>query len=62
MYQRIAEKVNRLDLAIVINNAGVLYNGYYKEIPAENNREVAIINTYPYVLLTKALLPKLKSR
>lgn len=62
MYQKIAAEVAGLDLAIVVNNAGVLYNGYYKNTSADNHREVTIINTYPYILLTRALLPQLKAR
>lgn len=51
-----------LDVAIVINNAGVLYNGLFKDIQADKQRELALINSYPYILLTRALLPQLKSR
>ncbi|TNV76728.1 hypothetical protein FGO68_gene1135 [Halteria grandinella] len=61
-YQRIAYEVSNLDLAIVINNAGVIYNGYYKDILSAHIREQALVNTYPYLLLTRALLPQLLKR
>lgn len=62
MYKQIAAEVRTLDLALVVNNAGILYNGYHRTISADNHRETAILNSYPYVLLTSALLPQLKER
>ena len=32
LYKRIAEEVKDLDIAVLVNNAGVLFNGYYKDI------------------------------
>ena len=57
MYESIAEQVKDLDLAIVINNAGVMYNGFFREVSLDRHQETAIVNIYPYVLLTRALLP-----
>lgn len=62
MYERVAFEVSGLDVAILINNAGVLYNGYFRELSIECQKEEAVINTYPYVLMTRALLPILKKR
>jgi len=42
---------------MLINNAGVIHNGYFKDQTAEQVREQVIVNTYPYVLLTRALMP-----
>ena len=62
MYKGIAEQVTDIDLALVINNAGVMYAGEFKEISCEKQREMTIVNTYPYVLLARALLPYLQKR
>ena len=59
MYERIAKECMELDVVMLINNAGVLYNGYFKDQTAKQIREQVIVNTYPYLLLTSALLPKL---
>jgi short-subunit dehydrogenase len=34
--------------------------GYFKDISIEEVREMALVNTYPYSLLTKAILPKME--
>ena len=39
-----------------MNNAGVNTRGYFRDITAEEVREMVIVNTYPYTLLTSALL------
>ncbi len=49
-----------MNLAVLVNNAGVLYYKRFKEQTAEQLREGTIVNTYPYVLLTRALLPSLR--
>jgi short-subunit dehydrogenase len=43
----------------LVNNAGVNTRGYFKDLTSEQVREMALVNTYPYTLLTKALLPHL---
>jgi short-subunit dehydrogenase len=59
---RIAQKGDVMDLAVIVNNAGVNTRGYFRDISAEEIREMALVNTYPYTLLTRSLLPILKSR
>jgi uncharacterized protein len=44
----------------LVNNAGVNTRGYFKDITNEEVREMALVNTYPYTLLTKAILPKME--
>ena len=44
----------------MVNNAGVNTRGYFKDITNEEVREMAIVNTYPYTILTKALRYKLE--
>ena len=51
-----------MDLAIVVNNAGIAYDKKLSVQKPEHVRELAIVNTYPYVLMTSALLPLLKQR
>ena len=42
----------------MVNNAGVNTRGNFKDLSTEEVREMALVNTYPYTLLTKALLSK----
>ena len=35
IYERIADQVKDLDVAIVVNNAGVMHTGYFVDIPIE---------------------------
>lgn len=51
-----------LDISILVNNAGVLYNGFFRDLTVKQVTEQVVVNTYPYVLLTKALIPRLKGR
>ena len=55
---KIVSKVDKQD--ILFNNAGVNTRGNFRDITNEDVREMALVNTYPYTLLTKALLPKLE--
>ncbi len=55
---KITEKVDQVD--ILVNNAGVNTRGYFRDITTEEVREMALVNTYPYTLLTKALMAKMK--
>ena len=57
LYERIYEEVKDLDISILVNNAGVLHNGYFRDLTVKQVTEQVIVNTYPYILLTKALLP-----
>ena len=49
-------------MTILVNNAGILYTGYFNDVIADQVREGTIVNTFPYVLLTRALLPNLKQK
>ena len=51
-----------LDICILINNAGILYNGYFRDIDINHIKEMTVVNTYPYVFLTKVLLDQLMAR
>lgn len=62
MYQRIAEEVRNLDIAIVVNNAGINYRNLIKDTSIDNILEMVIVNTYPYTLLTHKLINNLKNR
>jgi len=59
IYKKIQELCADIDITILINNAGVGFSGYFKETTHHQIRELALVNTYPYVLLTKALLGNL---
>ena len=32
LYERIADEVKDLDICILVNNAGILYNGYHRDL------------------------------
>lgn len=59
-YRKIGQELERLDIAILVNNAGVLTGGYFRDVKAEAHRDCAIVNTYPYVFLTRELLHHFK--
>ena len=59
VYERVAEEIKDLDICILVNNAGVLSTGYMKNMPIEDIRDMTVVNTYPFVLLTKVLLERL---
>jgi uncharacterized protein len=59
-YEEIRRQCEDLKIVLLINNAGVLYNGYFKDQTAEQIREQVIVNTYPYVLLTRALISNIQ--
>jgi short-subunit dehydrogenase len=48
------------ELRVIVNNAGVNTRGLFKDISADEVREMALVNTYPYAFLTHSLLPLLK--
>lgn len=62
MYKRIANEVKDLDICMLVNNAGILFNGYFKNVDIKELREMSIVNTYPYVLLTKVLIDQICER
>ena len=62
MYQRIYSEVKDLDIAILVNNAGVNYRNYFKETPINEIIEMTVVNLYPYTFLTHLLLPMLRER
>eukprot|EP00347_Sterkiella_histriomuscorum_P005739 403355455 len=48
MYEDIYQQIKDLDIAILVNNAGILYNGYVNDIETWEFLEMATVNTYPY--------------
>jgi short-subunit dehydrogenase len=62
IYDEIYAKVKDLDISILINNAGLNYRGEFNKVASAQLLEMTIVNTYPYVLLTKKLLDKLTKR
>ncbi len=46
-----------IDIGVLINNAGVNTRGFFSQISNEDIRDMAIVNTYPYTILTRALIP-----
>lgn len=56
------EEIKDLDIAIVVNNAGLNTRGYFKDIPLNDLYEMTVVNVYPYTFLTHKLLPILGKR
>ncbi len=44
------------NVALVVNNAGVNTRGFFRDISAEEVREMVLVNTYPYALMTRQTL------
>lgn len=59
---RLVDAVSRLDLGIVVNNAGVGYAGRFERQDAGRLREMLELNCAAPMLLTHALLPRLRAR
>jgi short-subunit dehydrogenase len=59
IYDRILDEVKYLDIAIVVNNAGLNTRGYFKDEKLEDLYDMTIVNTYPYCFLTHKFLPLL---
>jgi len=49
-------------VGILINNAGVNTRGNFREMKDEEVREMAIVNTYGYTLLTRGLMESFRER
>jgi short-subunit dehydrogenase len=62
LYDKILDEVKYLDIAIVVNNAGLNTRGYFKDESLEDLYEMTVVNTYPYCMLTHKFLPLLQQR
>ncbi|CDW72477.1 inactive hydroxysteroid dehydrogenase-like protein 1-like [Stylonychia lemnae] len=61
-YKKIYAQIKDLDISIVVNNAGILYSEYYRQLNISQIMEMAIVNTYPYILFNHLILKKLQQR
>ena len=61
-YDRLAQELEKFDVSILVNNAGYMEAGSLIRIPAKQIHQMVLTNTYPLLLLTKALLPQMKKR
>lgn len=59
---RLVEAVSDLDLGIVVNNAGIGDAGRFERQDPERLREMLELNCVAPMLLTRALLPRLRAR
>lgn len=60
--EKIIERISEQkvgEIKVIVNNAGVNTRGLFKDVSVDDIREMALVNTYPYALLTKTLLPHL---
>ena len=56
------EKLDGLDISILVNNVGVAEMGAFHEIDSEKLHKMLVINTYAGVLLTKEFIDMMKKR
>lgn len=61
-YKELDDHMKNLDIAIIVNNAGVNYRSYIRDTSLEDILEMVIVNTYPYTFLTHTLISKIKQR
>lgn len=62
-YERIyKESLADLDVAILVNNVGMMYTGELWTLTDEDVHNMITANTYPVVLFTKAVLASFKRR
>jgi len=60
--QNIMPQIQELDVSILVNNVGVDVVGKYEEIPEQQELDILIVNLYPLVRLTKAIIPQMLKR
>lgn len=60
-YEKIVEKLNKLDLSIMVNNVGQKVNRLVDHSP-EDIRDMVITNTLPQTMFTKLLIEKFQER
>lgn len=60
--ERLAAAVADLDVGVLVNNAGFGYAGRFEALDAERLREMVALNCSAPMLLTRALLPRLRVR
>jgi len=63
-YRDIEKKLNGIDIAIMVNNAGVMYTGNFDETPAQSNRwkDMLDINIMHVGMMTSIFKNKLIAR
>ncbi len=59
---RLAEAVNDLPIALLVNNAGFGYAGRFEKLDADRLRAMVQVNCMAPVVLTRRLLPAMRSR
>ena len=51
-----------MDIAILVNNAGVNDRNYFKDEKIEDIMEMSVVNTYSYAFMAHKFLPLMKKR
>jgi len=62
IFQEPFTQLQKLDVSILVNNVGVDLLGHYDKLLEQQELELIILNIYPLVRLTKALLPSFIKR
>eukprot|EP00357_Protocruzia_adherens_P036035 CAMPEP_0114994072 /NCGR_PEP_ID=MMETSP0216-20121206/12907_1 /TAXON_ID=223996 /ORGANISM="Protocruzia adherens, Strain Boccale" /LENGTH=190 /DNA_ID=CAMNT_0002357835 /DNA_START=212 /DNA_END=784 /DNA_ORIENTATION=+ len=62
MYQKIEEKVKDLDIAILVNSAGILKVGHHHETEEEVIKNLINTNCVSHAIITRMVIPKMLKR
>ena len=61
-YKELADDISKNDVGLLINNVGVMHVNAFLETSPDFVLQTLEVNTFPGVLLTQFLLPKLRAR
>lgn len=61
-YHAIYEELKELDISILVNNAGVLYTDYFKDLPLKEITDTLDVNVTHVSAMSKVFLQKLLTR
>ena len=61
-FDKIHEQLQGLDISILINNVGTVFQEFFEEFDEDNLKEMTIVNTLPMVILSKKLIPPMLNR
>lgn len=61
-YEDICAKINKFDIGLLVNNAGIMHIGRFNDIEAQQHLQVMEVNMLPYTMVTRYILPKMMNR
>jgi len=61
-YSRIGKEINKHDVSVLVNNAGIAYRGNLELIEESEAKEMVDLNCTSYVMITKHVIPQMLKR